>query len=74
MGGMVLIGGMTRITRSGLSMVDWKPQGRFPPWTVDEWNQEFEKYKTFPEYQQRQNMVIRSYQEAFFLMMLFCRS
>ena len=34
---MVLIGGVTRLTRSGLSMVDWKPQGGLPPMNQKEW-------------------------------------
>ncbi len=59
-GGMVAVGGATRITRSGLSMVDWKPQGRLPPITHEEWLAEFEKYKKFPEYKQRKNMVSSS--------------
>lgn len=48
--GMVVLGGVTRLTRSGLSMVDWKPQQNFPPITEKEWELEFEKYKQFPEY------------------------
>ena len=56
-GGMVMVGGITRITRSGLSMVDWKPHGGLPPLNEVEWLEEFEKYKKFPEYQQRNTMV-----------------
>lgn len=48
--GMVVLGGTTRLTRSGLSIVDWKPQGRMCPTTNEEWEAEFEKYKQFPEY------------------------
>ena len=48
--GMIVLGGVTRLTRSGLSMVDWKPLGRFPPRNDEEWQAEFEKYKAFPEY------------------------
>lgn len=55
--GMVTVGGITRLTRSGLSMVDWKPHGGLPPLTQDEWNVEFAKYQQFPEFQQRQDMV-----------------
>ncbi len=47
---MVVIGGMTRLTHSGLSMVEWKPTGSLPPMNDEEWNAEFEKYKQFPEY------------------------
>ncbi len=48
---MVLIGGVTRLTDSGLSMVDWKPiMGIIPPLTEAEWLTAFQKYQTFPEY------------------------
>ncbi|XWS51675.1 hypothetical protein CRYUN_Cryun11dG0003700 [Craigia yunnanensis] len=42
--------GVTRLTRSGLSMTDWKFTGSFPPLSDEEWQQEFEKYKQSPEY------------------------
>lgn len=48
--GMVVVGGITRLTRSGLSMTDWRPQGRSMPRTQEEWEAEFEQYKQFPEY------------------------
>eukprot|EP00962_Isochrysis_galbana_P057763 scaffold30269_cov93-Isochrysis_galbana.AAC.2 len=51
--GMVVLGGVTRLTRSGLSMTDWRPQGSWPPSTPEEWEKEFGKYKQFPEYQAR---------------------
>ncbi|XP_057814096.2 cytochrome c oxidase assembly protein COX15 isoform X2 [Cryptomeria japonica] len=47
---MVILGGMTRLTRSGLSMTEWKFTGSLPPMTEDEWQLEFEKYKQSPEY------------------------
>ena len=47
---MVVLGGVTRLTRSGLSMVDWRPQGSKLPGTTEEWEVEFEKYKQFPEF------------------------
>lgn len=47
---MVALGGATRLTRSGLSMVDWKPQGSALPSSDEEWSVEFEKYKQYPEY------------------------
>lgn len=56
-GGMIVVGGATRLTRSGLSMVTWKPHGGLPPMTTAEWEEEFELYKQFPEYQQRKDMV-----------------
>jgi len=49
---MVTIGGYTRLSKSGLSMTDWKFEGRPLPSTEDEWNVEFDKYKVTPEYTQ----------------------
>ena len=50
---MVVIGGITRLTNSGLSMVDWKLiMGTIPPINEEQWLATFEKYKQFPEYQQ----------------------
>lgn len=49
---MVVIGGLTRLTNSGLSMVEWRPiTGWLPPLSEAAWLAEFEKYKQFPEYQ-----------------------
>lgn len=48
---MVILGGYTRLSHSGLSMVTWKPvTGIFPPTTEQQWEAEFEQYKTSPEY------------------------
>ncbi|MQL86907.1 hypothetical protein Taro_019440 [Colocasia esculenta] len=47
---LVVLGGITRLTRSGLSMTDWKFTGRLPPLSEDEWKLEFEKYQQSPEY------------------------
>jgi cytochrome c oxidase assembly protein subunit 15 len=49
---MVVVGGATRLTRSGLSIVEWKPiTGVVPPIGEQAWQQEFEKYRQYPEYQ-----------------------
>lgn len=49
---MVVIGGITRLTHSGLSMVEWNPIiGSLPPITDAAWQIPFEKYKQSPEYQ-----------------------
>ena len=48
--GTVIVGGVTRLTHSGLSMVDWHPFKEFPPTSHSQWIEEFEKYKQFPEY------------------------
>jgi cytochrome c oxidase assembly protein subunit 15 len=50
---MVVVGGVTRLTRSGLSIVEWQPiVGTIPPLTEAEWLATFEKYKQTPEYHQ----------------------
>jgi cytochrome c oxidase assembly protein subunit 15 len=49
---MVVVGGITRLTNSGLSMTDWHlVTDTFPPLTEAKWQETFEKYKQFPEYQ-----------------------
>ncbi|KIL98301.1 Heme A synthase cytochrome oxidase biogenesis protein Cox15-CtaA [Paramagnetospirillum magnetotacticum MS-1] len=48
---MVLLGGLTRLTHSGLSMVEWEPiRGIIPPLGDSDWQLFFEKYKQSPEY------------------------
>lgn len=48
---MVMIGGITRLTESGLSIVDWNPiMGSIPPLNDTDWQTTFEKYKTSPQY------------------------
>jgi hypothetical protein len=64
-GGMVSVGGITRLTRSGLSMTDWKLQGSLPPMNDKEWNDEFERYKQFPEWKQRQSMDMEEFKSIF---------
>jgi len=49
---MVLVGGATRLTESGLSIVEWKPvTGVLPPLSETAWQAEFDKYKTIPQFQ-----------------------
>ena len=48
---LIVVGGYTRLTNSGLSIVEWKPiSGVVPPLSSEEWLEEFERYKQFPEY------------------------
>lgn len=48
---MVVIGGVTRLTGSGLSIVEWKPlMGAIPPLTLEDWNEVFAKYQASPQY------------------------
>ncbi len=50
---MVIVGGATRLTDSGLSIVEWRPiTGAIPPLSEADWLSEFEKYQTIPEYHQ----------------------
>ena len=50
---MVVVGGITRLTESGLSITEWKPiTGALPPLNEASWLSEFEKYKQIPEYKQ----------------------
>ena len=49
---MVVVGGITRLTNSGLSMTDWHlVTDTFPPLTEEKWQKTFDEYKKFPEYQ-----------------------
>ncbi len=48
---MVLVGGATRLTESGLSITEWKPvMGVVPPLSDDSWREAFEKYQAIPQY------------------------
>ena len=50
---MVLVGGATRLTESGLSIVEWKPvTGTLPPLTQEQWTAAFDAYKTIPQYRE----------------------
>lgn len=48
--GMVVVGGITRLTHSGLSMVTWSVFGQLPPHNQQDWQKAFDLYKTSPEY------------------------
>ena len=48
---IILVGGLTRLTDSGLSITEWKPiTGALPPFSAESWSSEFDKYKKIPEY------------------------
>ncbi len=50
---MVLVGGATRLTESGLSITEWRPvTGVMPPLSQDAWRAEFEKYQAIPQYRE----------------------
>lgn len=65
--GMILLGGVTRLTESGLSMVDWRPiMGVIPPMTEAEWLETFEAYKQYPEYQKiNMDMDLAGFKQIF---------
>lgn len=64
----VVLGGVTRLTESGLSMVTWKLLGEKRPITMEEWNVEFELYKQFPEYKMlNQNMTIEEFKRIWWM-------
>jgi len=66
---MVVLGGVTRLTRSGLSIVEWQPlMGAIPPLTEAQWLALFEKYKLTPEYQKvNVGMDLAGFQGIFWL-------
>ncbi|MBF0285158.1 MAG: COX15/CtaA family protein [Magnetococcales bacterium] len=66
---MVVIGGLTRLTGSGLSMVEWAPiLGWLPPMSDAGWQDAFQKYQHFPEYQLiNRRMGLAEFQGIFWL-------
>src|ERR1043165_6316336 len=51
---MVVVGGITRLTHSGLSIVEWQPvMGAVPPLNEQQWEETFAKYQQTPEFKQR---------------------
>jgi cytochrome c oxidase assembly protein subunit 15 len=64
---MVVVGGATRLTQSGLSITEWKPiHGVIPPLSEAEWMEEFDKYRQIPEYQQiNKGMSLAEFQFIF---------
>ncbi|TGX39330.1 heme A synthase [Sphingomonas naasensis] len=65
---MVVIGGITRLTESGLSITQWKPiSGIVPPLNDAQWQAEFANYRRIPEYQQlNQGMTLAGFKAIFF--------
>lgn len=65
---MVVIGGITRLTNSGLSMVNWKPvTGFLPPLNHVEWQETFNTYKTSPEFQKvNSDFSLADFKKIFF--------
>jgi len=65
---MVAVGGITRLTESGLSITQWKPlTGIIPPLNDAQWQAEFANYQRIPEYQQiNQGMTLGGFKAIFF--------
>eukprot|EP00162_Nutomonas_longa_P008817 comp18819_c0_seq1/m.34315 comp18819_c0_seq1/g.34315 ORF comp18819_c0_seq1/g.34315 comp18819_c0_seq1/m.34315 type:complete len:500 (-) comp18819_c0_seq1:4-1503(-) len=65
--GMVVLGGVTRLTESGLSMTRWKPLRFLPPMNKEEWEEEFAHYKLTPEFlAHNSDMDIEGFKRIFF--------
>jgi cytochrome c oxidase assembly protein subunit 15 len=64
---MVVIGGVTRLTESGLSITEWKPvSGAIPPLSEDAWQDAFAKYQQIPEYRERNaGMTLAAFKNIF---------
>jgi cytochrome c oxidase assembly protein subunit 15 len=66
---MIVLGGATRLTHSGLSIVEWKPiTGIIPPLNHADWQQAFHLYQQFPEYQQvNQHITLQEFKFIFWM-------
>ena len=64
---MIIVGGLTRLTDSGLSITQWQLfSGIFPPFNETQWNQYFELYKKIPEYKlQNHSMTLEGFKVIF---------
>jgi len=58
---MIGVGGYTRLTKSGLSMTEWKPLDVSYPRNQEQWELEFQAYKKYPEYRENQGMTMQCF-------------
>jgi cytochrome c oxidase assembly protein subunit 15 len=67
--GIVVFGGLTRLTESGLSITEWKPvTGSRPPMTQEDWDSEFEKYRASPEFKLlNPHMTLDEFKKIYFM-------
>ncbi|KAH1423896.1 hypothetical protein KXV70_005554 [Aspergillus fumigatus] len=67
--GIVVFGGLTRLTESGLSITEWRPvTGSLPPMNAEDWESEFAKYRASPEYQQlNPNMNLSEFKSIYYM-------
>ncbi len=65
---MVVVGGITRLTESGLSMVRWEPvSGAIPPLNAEQWQAEFDAYRSSPQYLEvNRGMSLSEFKDIFF--------
>lgn len=66
---MTIIGGLTRLTESGLSIVEWEPiMGAVPPLNAEDWQEAFDKYKVYPQYiKSNPDMTMSEFKFIFFM-------
>lgn len=66
---MIVLGGATRLTNSGLSITEWKPiTGALPPLSHEQWLEEFEKYKQIPEFMaEHPDMTLIGFEFIYFM-------
>lgn len=67
--GAVVLGGLTRLTKSGLSMTDWHLiKGMKPPSSEEEWKKEFGRYQSYPEFKlSREDMTLGEFKLIFYM-------
>ncbi|KAI1769430.1 COX15-CtaA-domain-containing protein [Hypoxylon sp. FL1150] len=67
--GIVVFGGLTRLTESGLSITEWKPvTGSLPPLTQADWEAEFAKYRASPEFKQlNSHMDVDEFKQIYYM-------
>ncbi|KAF2802266.1 COX15-CtaA-domain-containing protein [Mytilinidion resinicola] len=67
--GIVILGGLTRLTESGLSITEWRPvTGSIPPMTPEDWEIEFTKYRSSPEFALlNPNMTLPEFKQIFWM-------
>ncbi|KAF2097789.1 cytochrome oxidase assembly [Rhizodiscina lignyota] len=67
--GIVVFGGLTRLTESGLSITEWRPvTGSFPPVSETDWEAEFAKYRLSPEFKQlNSNMDLAAFKQIYWM-------
>ncbi|KAI0952003.1 hypothetical protein AcW1_004217 [Taiwanofungus camphoratus] len=66
---VIVVGGVTRLTESGLSITEWRPiTGVLPPMSETQWNEEFDKYKTTPEFKLlNHSITLNEFKDIFYM-------